>query len=145
MSTKEVQDKIVENMHRWQKIENATVTATGNIMEATDNPVVKLIMEVIQRDSQMHHRVQEFVADSFEKQAISLTPEELGGVWELIEKHIEMEKESVQVAKDSLALLKDRKMVVQEYLLDFLRIDEQKHEILLDTLATIKKGMYPYG
>ena len=145
MSTKDVQEKIVENMRRWQKIETATVTATGNIIEKTDNPIIKLVMEIIQRDSQMHHKVQELVAESLESKAFSLTPEELGGVWELIEKHIEMEKETVQVAKECLSLLRGRKMVVQEYLIDFLRIDEQKHDILLDSLATIKKGMYPYG
>lgn len=145
MSTKEVQEKIVDNMKRWQKIENATVAATGKIIEQTDNPVIRLVMEIIQRDSQMHYRIQELVAESLEVKAVSLTPEELGGVWELIEKHIEMEKETVQVAKDCLALLKGKKMVVQEYLIDFLRIDEQKHDIMLDSLSTIKKGMYPYG
>ena len=36
-------------------------------------------------------------------------------------------------------------MVVQEYLLDYLRMDEQKHDKILETLGTIKKGMYPYG
>ena len=36
-------------------------------------------------------------------------------------------------------------MVVQEYLLEYLLIDEKKHNKILDTLGTIKKGMYPYG
>ena len=145
MSTKEVQEKIVENMNRWQKIENATIAATGNIIDKTDNPIIRLVMEIIQRDSQMHHRIQELIKESLETKAISLTPEELGGVWELIEKHIEMEKESVAVAKESLELLRGKKMVVQEYLLDFLRIDERKHDLVLESLSTIKKGMYPYG
>jgi hypothetical protein len=145
MTIKEIQEKIVENMRRWQKIENATVSATGNIIEITDNPIIRLVMEIIQRDSQMHHRIQELVAESLESKTIFLTPEELGGVWELIEKHIEMEKETVQVAKDSLALLKGKKMVVQEYLIDYLRLDEQKHDLILESLATIKEGMYPYG
>ena len=145
MSTKEIQEKIIENMRRWQKIENATVAATGNIIEKTDNPIIRLVMEIIQRDSQMHHRIQDLVAASLETKTISLTPEELGGVWELIEKHIEMEKETVALAKDALALLKGKKMVVQEYLIDYLRLDEQKHDLILDSLATIKKGMYPYG
>jgi len=145
MSTKEIQEKIVENMKRWQKLENATVAATAKIMENTDNPVVRMIMEIIQRDSQSHYHVQGLIAESLESKAISLTPEELGGIWELVEKHIEMERESVQMAKDSLAALKGKKMVVQEYLLDYLRIDEQKHDIILQSMGTIKKGMYPYG
>ena len=27
----------------------------------------------------------------------------------------------------------------------YLRMDEQKHDKILETLGTIKKGMYPYG
>jgi len=36
-------------------------------------------------------------------------------------------------------------MVVQEYLLQYLLTDENKHNKILDDLETIKKGMYPYG
>jgi len=145
MSTKEIQDKIVSNMRQWQKIENASVASTGKVIEKSDNPLVRLVMEIIQRDSQMHYRIQEMIADSLDAKAISLTPEELGDVWDMIENHIELEKKTVELALDSLEALKGRKMVVQEYLLDYLRIDEEKHNQVLETLSTIKKGMYPYG
>jgi hypothetical protein len=145
MSTKEIQEQIVKNMQAWKKIENASVSSTGKVIEKTENPIVRLIMEIIQRDSQMHYRIQELIIDSLEKSAISLTPEELGEVWDLIEKHIDLEKRTIDMAKESLEALKGRKMVVQEYLLDYLRIDEEKHNAVLDTLSTIKKGMYPYG
>jgi len=36
-------------------------------------------------------------------------------------------------------------MVVQEYLIDYLLADEEKHNQVLENLSTIKKGMYPYG
>jgi hypothetical protein len=49
------------------------------------------------------------------------------------------------MAEKALSALKGKKMVVQEYLLDYLLIDENKHNKILDTLGTIKKGMYPYG
>lgn len=145
MSTKEIQKQIVSNMRRWQKIENASVASTGNVIEKTDNPVVRLIMEIIQRDSQMHYRIQELIADSLESKTITLTPDELGNVWDLIEKHIELEKKTVQFANEALAALKGKKMVVQEYLLNYLLIDENKHNEILEKLGTIKKGMYPYG
>jgi len=145
MSTKEIQEKIVANMKRWQKIENASVSSTGKIIEKTNNPIVRLIMEIIQRDSQMHYRVQEFLVDSLESKAVSLSPDELGEVWEQIEAHIALEKETIRIAEDSLAAMKGTKMVVQEYLLNYLMIDENKHNAVLNTLETIKKGMYPYG
>jgi hypothetical protein len=145
MSTKEIQEKIVENMKNWKKIENASVASTGKVIEKTENPIVRLIMEIIQRDSQMHYRIQDLIIQSLESMTVSLTPEELADVWDMIEKHIDLEKKTVELAKDSLEAMRGRKMVVQEYLLDYLRIDEEKHNSVLESLATIKKGMYPYG
>jgi hypothetical protein len=145
MSTKEIQQAIVDNMKRWQKIENASVASTGKIIDKTDNPVVRLIMEVIQRDSQFHYRVQEMIVDSLETKTITLSPDDLGEVWEMIEKHIELEKKTVELAEEALKNLKGKKMVVQEYLINYLLEDEKKHNLVLDHLGIIKKGMYPYG
>jgi len=145
MSTKEIQEQIVSNMRNWQKVENASVASTGNVIELTENPIVRLIMEIIQRDSQMHYRVQEMIADSLESKTITLEPEELAKVWDMVEKHIALEKKTIEYAEKGLKALKGKKMVVQEYLLDYLLTDEQKHNKILETLGTIKKGMYPYG
>ena len=145
MSTKEIQEKIVDNMRRWQKIENASVASTGKVIERTDNVIVRMVMEIIQRDSQMHYRIQELIADSLTTKTITLNPDELADVWDMIEKHIQLEKKTVELAEEALAALKGKKMVVQEYLLDYLLIDESKHNKVLETLETIKKGMYPYG
>ena len=144
MSTKEVQQQIVDNMRRWQKIENASVASTGKVIEKTENPIVRMVMEIIQRDSQMHYRIQEMIADSLESKTITLSPDELESVWDLIEKHIQLEKKTVEYANEALTALKGKKMVVQEYLLDYLLIDEEKHNKVLESLETIKKGMYPY-
>ena len=70
-SKKAVQDALVANMQEWRKIENQSVASTGRVMEQTENPIVRLVMEIIQRDSQMHHRVQEWIADSL---TIRLSP-----------------------------------------------------------------------
>ena len=146
MSTKEAQEQIVANMKKWQKIENASVSSTGRVIEKTENPIVRLVMEVIQQDSQMHYRVQELIADSLTTKAITLTPEEVGDVWGLIEKHIALEKQTVELAKSSLRAIEGKKgMIVQAYLLEYLLRDEEKHDVILDKLNEVKKGMYPYG
>jgi hypothetical protein len=145
MSTKELQEAIVENMRQWQKIEHDSIVSTGNIIKKTDNPIVQLVMEIIQRDSKMHHRIQGMIAGSLEEKAISLSPDELGGIWDMVEEHIALEKETIRLAKEALGHLQGKKMVVQEYLLNYLRIDEEKHNEILESLSTIKKGMYPYG
>jgi hypothetical protein len=145
MSTKELQNKIVDNMRRWQKIENATVSATSKIIAKTDNDVVRLVMEIIQHDSMVHHRTQKMISASLTHETISLNPDELEKVWTMIEDHIKLEKETISLAQEALESLKGKKMVVQEYLLRYLEMDEMKHDKLLESLETIKKGMYPGG
>jgi len=51
----------------------------------------------------------------------------------------------VELAEKSLAALKGKRMIVQEYLLHYLLKDEQKHNEILDELAPIKNKMYPYA
>ena len=143
MSTKDAQNELVSNMRKWQKIEDASVSSTGQIIEKTDNPLVRVIMEIIQRDSQMHYRVQEFIADSIEHKAVSLTSDELVKVWDMIERHIELEKKTVELAEQAIASLKGLQgMVVQDYLLKYLLQDENKHNDLLSRLDDIKRGVY---
>ncbi len=47
--------------------------------------------------------------------------------------------------EEALANVKKRKMMIPEYLLNYLYTDEIKHNSLLSLLEVIKKGMYPYG
>jgi hypothetical protein len=146
ITTKEAQQTIIENMRKWQKIEDASVASTGQVISKTDNPIIRLVMEIIQRDSQIHYRVQELIADSLDKKAIAVNPEEIGKVWNLIEKHIALEKSTVTLAKSSLAAIEGKKgMLVQAYLIEYLLKDEEKHDAILEKLEAIKKGMYPYG
>jgi len=143
---KEVQQDLVANMKTWQKVEDSSVASTGRVIEKTGNPIVRLVMEIIQRDSQMHHRVQGWIADSLEGKAVSLAPEEVGDVWGMIEEHIKLEKKTIRLAQESLDAIGDSKgMLVQAYLLQYLLDDEKKHDALLERLANIQKGMYPYG
>jgi len=146
MSTKQAQEVILKNMKNWQKIENASVHSTAVVMQETENPIIRLIMEIIQRDSQMHFRIQQLITDSLESKVLTLNPDEIASVWGSIEKHIELEQGTIQLAKESLAVTKDNKgMVLQHYLLEYLLNDEKKHDELLDKLEAVKKGMYPYG
>jgi len=143
MTTKEKQGELVANMRKWQKIEDQSVSSTSRIIEKTENPLIRAVMEIILRDSRMHYRVQEFIADSIEKRAVSLTSDELADVWGMIEQHVDLEKKSVKLAKEALESLKGLQgMIVQQYLLNYLLDDERKHNELLSRLNDIKKGIY---
>jgi len=145
MSTKQIQEELVSRMRQWQKIEDASVASTGKIMAATENKAVRMIMEIIQHDSKLHHRVQDFIAGTLEREAVELKPDDMAKVWSAIEEHIQIEKRMIGYVTETLGQLKGKKMLLQEYLLSYLKADEEKHDRLLADLEKIKKGMYPYA
>ena len=144
-STKEFQEELIAKLEHWQQIEDTSVDSCGRIIEKTDNPLVKLIMEIIQSDSKMHFRVQQLIVESLEVKPVTLRPEDMTEVWESINDHMELEEQMVGLVEETLSEVKKRKMLVPEYLLNYLYTDELKHRSLLLLLEQVKKGMYPYG
>jgi len=146
MSTKALQEQLVQIARRWQKIEDAAVASTSKVLEKTDNPLVRLVMDMILRDSRFHRRVQQVLIDSLQTEAITISPDDLADVWSLIENHIELEKQTVDLANEALEPIRGKRSnVVQQYLLEYLLADEQKHTRALENLSAIKSNMYPYG
>ena len=142
MSTKAKQDELVKILKAWQHVETLSVTQTADIIDKTQNPVIRLVMEIIGRDSATHHRVQQFLIDSIEGEAVTLTPEELAQVWDAIEAHIASERRTGELIAEAGRALAGTRNVVQQYLLSYLGQDEKKHDKLLDDLALIKRGMF---
>ncbi|MDP8206295.1 MAG: hypothetical protein P9L92_06495 [Candidatus Electryonea clarkiae] len=145
MTSKEMQEQMVSNLKRWQKIENASVVSTGKVMEKTDHPLLRMVMEIIQRDSQTHYHLQQMIIDSMEVKPFSLTPEDISAVWDLIENHIEIEKSTIEMANEILGNMKAKYLTPQIYLLRYLLKDEEKHNAMLEALEQVKKDIYPYA
>jgi rubrerythrin len=135
-------EELVSLLENWQAIENATIAHTTEVIGKTKNPLIQLVMEIIRQDSTMHHRVQQVLLDSLEKQAFTLTPEELADIWGMIEKHAEMEKETIALAEKALSRCR---LFVQRHLLTYLIEDEKKHDRLLGQLEDFKRNIYPYA
>jgi hypothetical protein len=135
-------EKLVSTLRQWQKIERQAVETCAEIMEKTDNPLIRQFMEIIRNDSVQHHRVQQFLIDSLTKEQVKLTPEELGEVWDEITAHDEVERKTIELAKECK---KECRFFVQRALLDYLITDEEKHDHLLKSLEDFKKNIYPYG
>ena len=102
-------------------------------------------MEIIQRDSQMHYHLQQMIIDSMTVQPITLTPEDIAEVWDLIDAHLEIEKKTVEVADELIKETKGSHLSTQIYLLRYLLKDEEKHNFMLEALEQIKKNIYPYA
>jgi len=146
MTIKRQQKQVVTNMKSWQKVENDSIASTSKVISKSDNPVVRLVMEIIQHDSQTHYRVEQWIADSLESKTVTLTPEELIEIWDMIEHHIAIEKKMVENARKLLGDMEDKAMPLQKYLLQYLLEDEKKHANLLKYLEGVKKGSagHPY-
>ncbi len=127
--------KITSTLRRWQKLERQAVETTTEIMEKTDNLLVRQIMEIIRNDSVQHHRVQQFLIDTVETAAVKLSREEMGDVWARIEEHDKLEREVIGIAKE---LKKESKDPVHKVLLTYLITDEEKHDTLLNQLDELK-------
>jgi hypothetical protein len=142
MKTKEIQENLVKTMRHWQGIERQSMASTGAVIGKTTSPLIHLVMEIIQRDSQMHHHVQQFIVDSLESAPVAITPEDMREISVMIEAHLKLEEEMVEAVTAAIAQVRGKKMGIQEYLLNFLVEDEKKHANLLTSLATIKSGLY---
>jgi hypothetical protein len=141
MTIKKVQEDMVSAMKEWQRIEDASILSTAMIMAKTGNPFIRIVMGIIQRDSQMHYIIQEWIRDSLTSKPATLTHPELIEVWKMIEEHVKLEKQMVEIVQNALGCVKGNKMALQEYLLEYLREDEVKHNTLLKKLETIKHDM----
>jgi hypothetical protein len=134
MSTRELQQKLIESLREWQKLETAQIKLTGGVMEMSSNPIVTVVMRIIQRDSEMHHRVQQLLIDSLESTVVTMTAKDVALVREQLAAHLAMEEETIRLASDNLDALSGKQFVVQEFLMEFLRKDEEKHRDLLKAL-----------
>jgi rubrerythrin len=134
--------ELINVLKTWQSIETASVEGTTRIIDKTRNPLIKLVMEIIRHDSEMHYKVQQVLLDSLERQAFSLTPEELGEVWSMVETHAEMEKKTIALAEKAL---ENCRLLAQRQLLSYLIEDEKKHDRLLGHFEEFKRGLYPYA
>ena len=128
----------IEVLRQWQGIERDAIETTSQVMEKTDNLLIRQIMEIIRNDSVQHHRVQQFIIDSMTRTAVTLSPDELAEIWGQIEAHDELERQTIELAKE---LLEDSTEPVQQILLKYLLIDEQKHDEILGELEEFKKHM----
>ncbi len=145
MTTKQIREDLAKRMQFWQGVERESVASMTAVLAKTNHPLLRLVMEIIRRDSELHDRIQQFIIDAVETKPVTLSPDDMGEISSLLEHHLLLENQMVEAVNDSAASLRGHKMLVEEYLLDFLLQDEKKHAGLLRALDQVKRGMYPYA
>ena len=132
------QERIEETvglLREWQGLEREAIETTAEIMEQTDNLLIRQIMEIIRNDSVQHHRVQQFIIDVMTREAVTLSRGDMADVWARLEEHDELERRTIEMAKNLKEKCTDP---VAKLLLDYLIRDEQKHDTLLMELDALK-------
>jgi len=146
MATKGDLEFMVENLKKWQKIEDASINMVNTYKQKTDNPLITTVLNILKKDSRFHRELQEMLINSVEVESFSMTPDDVGVITELIDKHHSIEKDVIEIGRSVRGVLPDRGgFVLQKFLLDYLIADEEKHDTLLDGLEKVKGGMYPYN
>jgi hypothetical protein len=138
METKKVEN-FVKVLRQWQAIERQSINNCAEVQEETNNPLIRMIMEIIRHDSLMHHRVQQFLIDNVTgEKTFAVSREDVAAIWEKIEEHDKIEKRTIDLAR---TIRDEAWNPIHKQLLDYLLRDEEKHDTLIGNLEEIKKEM----
>ena len=137
----ENREQFLADIDDWLKVEAKTRKQCSAIQKNTENPLVGMIAEIIRRDSKTHIDVLNLIRKSLTEKAISLTPEELEQIWDLVDGHREIEEKSVDMAERAL---RNSRIFAIRHLLTYMLEDESKHLKLLNQLEDFKRKLYPY-
>lgn len=131
-------DEMVDVLRQWQELERQAMNDTAVVMEKTQSPFIRVLMEIIRHDSLMHHRVEQFLVDTVTKDAVAVTREDIAEVWDQLQAHDRNEKKTIQMAEE---LRKKAWSPVHKLMLDYLLKEESKHDALLQQLDALKKDL----
>lgn len=133
-------ENLINILKRWQGIEDDSIRNTTEIIKRSNNSIVNIIMEIIRQDSVMHRRIQQLIVDNYTKKPIAIDKDELTEIWDLITEHDEAERKTIELANYALAQIDEP---IVKLLLEYLLLDESKHDKLLTDLEKYKDSVYP--
>jgi ribonucleotide reductase beta subunit family protein with ferritin-like domain len=131
-------ENMVKVLRQWQGLERHAMNDMAEIIEQSKNPLVRMIMLIIQHDSLLHHQVQQFLIDSLTEKDVPLSREDVAEIWDKIEEHDKLERKTIELAEQ---LRNDAWNPIHRQLLDYLLTDEKKHDSLIEQLNEVKRGM----
>jgi len=131
-------EEAVGLLRNWQALEREAIETTAEIMEETNNLLIRQIMEIIRNDSVQHHRVQQFIIDIMTREPVMMSHEDMAEVWTRLEEHDELERQTIELAKELKEKTTDPVVAV---LLEYLIVDEQKHDMLIGQLEAVKRHL----
>jgi chaperonin cofactor prefoldin len=135
-------NELVKILKEWQTLEDQTIKLSGELMAKSGNAFIRVTTEMIRKDSEKHKAMLQFALDHLTKESVSLTPQDLMPLSEILDKHLQAEAKSMGLANSAVTKNKD---VFTGYILSYLLADEAKHHEMLSRLDHMKGAVYQYG
>ncbi|MEW6569870.1 MAG: hypothetical protein AB1390_01650 [Nitrospirota bacterium] len=135
-------EELARILKEWHDLEDETISLAESLMSKSNNDFVKVIMEMIKRDSEKHKSMQEFAINHLTKEAVRLSHEELVPLSEVLDRHVAAEAKSMGLANIAMTKSTD---YFTNFIITYLLMDEIKHHEMLTKLDHIKGQIYPYG
>jgi hypothetical protein len=143
LATRE-QQRIVSTIRDWGLLERESSESIEQVKARCSNPLVFLVMDIIENDSRLHKRLQEFIINALEHEPLTLSPDEVDELIGLIHKHARLKARMVEKVESTMEMTKDKSLGIQEFLLKTLLADEKKHKEMLEGIEKVMQGLYPY-
>lgn len=141
LESAEKKERFLANLDKWQRMESLSARTCSEVQKRSENTLIKMIAEVIRKDSESHIEVLKLIKDSLTKEALHLTPDELVEIWDLVDGYHNIEHKSVDIAQEAI---RDSRLFEIRFLLTYLLEDESKHLKLLNQLDDFKRSLFPY-
>ena len=123
-NTKDVLDLMVD----VQEIENGTIEYTNSKMPGTRNTLTKAILQALKLEAQKHCLFHQMIVDSLTKEAVHLSPEELGELSMHINKYLDTEEKVLSLVE---AAEEQNEPFIAKFLFSYLISDLKKQNDLL--------------
>lgn len=135
--TAENSEEFLKLIKDWYALEDKTIASAEELISKTNNPLVKMTMEMIKHDSEKHKVMQQMIIDNITKETVHLSPDELAPLSNLLNNHMEAEAKSLSLAD---AALEKSELFITRYILSYLIADETKHHNLINKLNELKRA-----
>ena len=125
-------DKLRNMVNQLIKTEEEVVDLTGKALDKAENAAVKYLLRGIQHDSRKHADFGRAALEILEFKTI-VGAKERKEVWDLLEKHSDLEKKHREFVAEIKYLTKTPAL---QYIFEQIWEDEKKHHMILETLMT---------
>lgn len=119
---------LLDLMVEWQDTETGNILYVKEELPKTKNPLTKTMLKVIKLEAEKNSLIQQMIVESIRKEAVHLSPEELGTLSGHLNRYIEAEEKVLSHAE---AVLKKNETLVPLSLLTYLVSDLNQQNCLL--------------